>query len=471
MELTAWSRGLTVQVGGAGVVSHVGTAMLRMLGDKVGLTSQLSKAMVGTRQLPLHDRGRVLADLAAVVADGGTRIKDIAVLGDQAELFKAVASVPTAWRALEEAAAARLPALAGARARVREQVWRQIVARHGRIPPCRVAGTDLGDWIVIRLDATIVIAHSDKELAAKTFKKTFGHHPLTAWCDNTGELLAVLLRPGNAGSNTAADHLAVLEAAIAQIPPEHRSKILVTVDGAGSSHALVDHITQLNNEHPDLEIRYAIGFDLDDRGRVAIGRMPQRVWCPALDANGDPRKRAQVAELTGLYRTDPNGNQLKTWPDDLRILARREIPHPGAQLTLFEQCQGYRFQLTATNLPDRNIQRLEATHRVQARVESRIRCGKDTGLRRLPSKSFAINSAWCVVVAMACDLLAWLALLGLEGDLAHAEPKTIRYRLLHTAGRITYGQRQRKLRIPHTWPWARQLHTAFTRITALPAPT
>jgi len=164
VEFTAWSRGLTVEVGGADVVSHVGTAMLRMLGDKVGLTGGLSKAMAGTRQLPFHDRGRVLCDLAATVADGGTRIKDVAVLGDQATLFKAVASVPTAWRALEEADATRLAALA-ARAGVRVYVWEQIVAWHGRIPPCRVAGTDLGDWVVIRLDGTLVVAHSEKEQA------------------------------------------------------------------------------------------------------------------------------------------------------------------------------------------------------------------------------------------------------------------------------------------------------------------
>jgi hypothetical protein len=288
-------------------------------------------------------------------------------------------------------------------------------------------------------------------------------------------LLVVLLRPGNAGSNTAADHLTVLKDAIAQIPPEHRKKILVTVDGAGSTHALVDHITALNAENPDMEIRYAVGFDLDERGRVAVGRVPERVWCPALDAEGEPRKGAHVAELTGLYR-HPGGDQLKTWPDDLRIIARRETPHPGAQLSLFEQYQGYRFQLTATNLTStdlgtsNDVQLLEAAHRVQARVESRIRCGKDTGLRRMPSKSFAINAAWCLVVALACDLLAWLALLALDGDLAKAEPKTIRYRLLHTAGRIIYGQRKRRLRIPQTWPWAHQLQTAFTRITALPAP-
>jgi hypothetical protein len=136
----------------------------------------------------------------------------------------------------------------------------------------------------------------------------------------------------------------------------------------------------------------------------------------------------------------------------------------------FQQDQDHRFQLTATNLTDRTVQRLQATHRVQARVESRIRRGNDTGPRPMPSTFFAINSAWCVVVALACDLLAWLALLGLDGDLANAEPKTIRYRLLHTAGRIIHGQRKRRLRIPQTWPWAHQPQTAFTRTAALPAP-
>jgi Transposase DDE domain group 1 len=153
-----------------------------------------------------------------------------------------------------------------------------------------------------------------REQAAQTFKKTFGYHPLTAWCDNTGELLVVLLRAGNAGSDTAADHLTVLQAAIEQIPPEHRRKILVTVDGAGSTHALVDHITQLNAEHPDMDIRYAVGFDLDQRGRVAIGRTHERVWCPALDAQGEPRKGAQVAELTGCTAPTPQATGSRPGP-------------------------------------------------------------------------------------------------------------------------------------------------------------
>jgi hypothetical protein len=443
---------------------------LRLLADRVGLTGGLSKAMAGTRQFPLHDRGRVFTDIAVGIADGSTRIKDIATLADQGELFGAVASVPTAWRVLTEATAGRLEGITAARVEVRVGVWERIVARHGRIPPCKVAGADLGDMVVIRLDSSLVIAHSDKEKASRTFKKTFGHHPLTAWCDNTGELLAIKLRPGNAGANTAADNIEVLDAAIAQIPAPYRRKLLVTVDGAGSTHGLVEHIAKLNAD-PAREVYYAVGFDLDERGRQAIGKVPAQVWCPALDADGEPRDNGEIAELTGLYRTGRAGDQLAGWPDDMRILGRRERPHPGAQLSLFEQHEGFRFQLTATSLPGRQLQVLEACHRLQARVEARIRCGKDTGLRRMPSKSFAVNSAWCAALALACDLLAWLALLALDGDLAKAEPKTLRYRLLHTAGRIIHGQRKRRLRLPENWPWARALHTAFTRILALPALT
>jgi len=469
VDPTGWSRGLSVEVGGKGVVSHVGTAALRLLADRVGLTGGLSRAMAGSRFVPLHDRGRVLTDIAVSLADGGTRIRDIATLLDQEELFGPVASVSTAWRALEEVTGDRLDRVAAARAATRAHVWEQIVARHGRIPPCRVAGRDLGDTVVIRLDASIVIAHSDKELAAATFKRTFGHHPLTAWCDNTGENLTIALRRGNAGSNTAADHIAVLTEAIRQIPQPYRNNLLVTVDGAGSSHALIDHITALNAQ-PGARVHYSVGFDLDERTRRAIGRLPQLAWSPALDPDGEPRDGADVAEITGLLRTDPAGDQLAGWPADMQVLVRRERPHPGAQLSLFEQHSGYRFQVVATSIPSGQAQFLEACHRVQARVESRIRCGKDTGLRRLPSKSAAINRAWTAAVGIACDLLAWLQLLTLDGDLAAAEPKTLRYRLLHTAGRIILGQRRRRLRIPETWPWAEQLLTAFTRILALPAP-
>src|SRR4029453_18350831 len=179
-------------------------------------------------------------------------------------------------------------------------------------------------------------------------------------------------------------------------------------------------------------------------------------------ADGGIRDGAQVAELTGLL-------ELSGLPDGMRVIVRRERPHPGAQLSLFEERDGWRYTAFVTNTQVGALQWLEARHRAHARVEDRIRCAKDTGLGRLPSREFAINAAWCTAAAIACDLLAWLQLLGLHGELATAEPKRLRYRVLHTAARLTRGQRRRWLRLPSTWPWATQLSAAFTRIAAIPA--
>jgi len=221
-------------------------------------------------------------------------------------------------------------------------------------------------------------------MAKGTHKGTWGHHPLTAWCDNTGESLAVMLRPGNAGSNTAADHIAITDAAVAQIPARYRRKMLVTCDGAGATHALVQHVTGLN-ARPGYQPHYSVGFDFDERIRDVLPRLPGSAWTPALDADGAPRPDAQVAELTGLLRHSAGGDRLAGWPPDMRILIRRENPHPGAQLTLFEQHEGKRYQVTATSTQGGQAQFLEARHRTQARVEDRIRCAKSTGLGHLPS--------------------------------------------------------------------------------------
>jgi Transposase DDE domain group 1 len=459
-----------VRVAGKGVVSHVGSALLRLLGDRAGLTDRLSRALRVRGFFPDIDRGRILADLAVAVADGATAIDDLRVLRDQGGLFGPVASTTTAWRCLKEIDGAQLGRIERARAKTRAWVWQQIVARHGRIPPAATCYGDLGTTIVVRLDASIVIAHSDKIGAKGTFKGTYGHHPLLATCDNTGELLVALLRPGNAGSNTGTDHVKVLDAALAQIPWPHRRDLLVTIDGAGAGHMIVDHITALNARH-GYTVQYSIGFDLDERARTAISRLPHSGWEPALDAQGRPRDDAHVAELTGLLRHSAGRDQLSGWPTDLRVIARREPIPAGMQVSLFEQHDGYRYQLLATNTTTGQLQRLEARHRVHARVEDGVRNAKATGLRRLPSKLWGINDAWCQVVALAVDLLAWLRHLALTGDLAKAEPKTLRYRLLHTAARITHGQRQRWLNIPPDWPWAGDLATAFSRVMALPAPT
>lgn len=472
MELNDWSKDLSVEVGGHGVVSHAGSAVLRLLADNTGLTGVLSKALARRGFTPVHDRGRVLIDTAVCIADGGRVLSDLAVLRDQGELYGSVASDPTLWRALEEIGAEQRAWIATARAKTRRQVWKLIEARHGQIPPSKVADVDLGKTIVIRMDATIQIAHSDKEGAAGTFKGSYGHHPLTAWCDNTDESLALRLRPGNAGSNTATDHIEVLTEAIAQIPARHRRDLLVTVDGAGATLDLIRHITNLNAVAGH-RVHYSVGFDLDHRGRTAIGKVAESDWQHVSDRDGEPRDldAAGVVELTGLLRSSVGGDELRNWPTDMRIICRRERPSSGAQLCALEEIDGWRYQLTATNTPRRQLAFLEARHRSHARVEDYIRCGKATGLDHLPSTSLKINAAWCVAATIAADLLSWLRLLCLDRSLAQAEPKTLRYRILHTAVRLVRGQRRRKIKIPETWPWARELEAAFLAAFALLVPT
>ena len=472
VDVTSWSNDLAVEIAGYDVINQAGAAALRIIADRTGLTSGLSRALTRPGFVPVHDRGRVLADTAVLIADGGRALSDLATLRDQAQLFGPVASDPTLWRALNEIGETQRHRIARARAATREHVWSLIAGRHGRIPPSRVADRDLGRTIVIRMDASLVIAHSDKELAAGTYKGTWGHHPLEVWCDNTGESLAVLLRKGNAGSNTVADHLEVLRQAITQVPARYRRDLLVTVDGAGASHGLVDHITTLNAS-PWRRVHYSIGWELGARERTVIARIPASAWGAVLDPQGLPREldEAGLVELTALLRHGPGGDQLASWPADLRIICRREKPHPGAQLSLFEESDGWRYQLLATNTPATTAQFLEARHRPHARVEDCIRTGKHTGLGHLPSTSIDINRAWCVAATIACDLLCWLRLLCLDGPLAKAEPKTLRYRLLHTAARIIHGQRKRKIRIPQTWPWAQQLATCLLTALALPPPT
>jgi hypothetical protein len=470
VDVTGWSRDLAVEVGGRGVINHAGSAVLRLIADRAGLTAGLSAALARRGFNPVHDRGRVFADTAVLIADGGRVLSDLATLRDQAELYGPVASDATLWRTLNEIGEPQRHKIERVRARVRAHVWSLIEARHGRIPPSRVADRDLGKTIVIRMDGSLVIAHSDKALAAGTYKGGWGHHPLGAWCDNTSESLAFKLRTGSAGSNTTADHIEVLDAAIAQIPAKHRRDLLVTVDGAGASHGLIDHISALNSKR-GRRVHYSVGWDLGARERTAIGRVPATAWDSVLDVDGEPRPLAEAAvvELTALLRRHPDGDRLQGWPADLRIICRREKPHPGAQLSLFEQLDGWRDQLFAANTPapGHTVQFLEARHRPHARVEDHVRCGKQTGLGHLPSASIDINRAWCLAATIATDLLAWLRLLCLDGPLAKAEPKTLRYRLLHTAARIIRGQRKRKITIPATWPWAGPLAAC---LLALPPP-
>jgi len=211
VKRTSWSAGLSVSGDGTGVVARAGSAGLRLLADRAGLTREFSAALARRSFLPRHDRGRVLTDVAVMLADGGEAIADIDVLRHHSPVLGPVASAPTVWRTLAELTPARLRRIEAARARVRRHVWSVLP---GGLPASWVADTDLGETVVLDVDATIVAAHSEKESAAPTFKGSFGFHPIGVWCDNTTELLAARLRPGNAGANTTADHLEVLSAAI-----------------------------------------------------------------------------------------------------------------------------------------------------------------------------------------------------------------------------------------------------------------
>jgi hypothetical protein len=457
---------IAVSADGRGVVGHAGARLLVDLADVTGLTSAFGQALAELRQRQGgHDPGRIAVDLAAMIADGGQAIADLAVLRDQAELFGVVASDPTAWRLLSSVDDAGLARLRQARATARELAWAQAAETRDGLPEVSAAGRVV-PGLVLDLDASIVICHSEKEKATRTWKKTFGYHPLFCFLDNTREALAGLLREGRAGSNTTADHITVLDQALAQIPDAHRygNDILIRSDSAGATYGFLAHIRSLR-EH-GMRTFFSVGVAITEPVRDAISMATG--WIPTLDADGDLRDGAQIDEITGLLPADLRGN----YPEGTRFIVRRENPHPGAQLSLFDTIEGMRHQVMATDTPvgGGSIQFLEARHRGHARVEDRIRTGKDTGFGRFPSRVFAINAAWLELALTGIDLLAWTQHLLLDGDLATAEPKKLRYQLLHVAARITRSARRTRLRIAANWPWAEQVVTAFTRLTALPRP-
>lgn len=427
---------LKVTGDGRGVVGHAGARLLSDLADGLGLTAGLSAAMAPTKQRRRgHDRGRVLTDLAVMIADGGTTIADLAVLRDQPTLFGDVASTPTAWRTLEAIDDAALDRIAKARAGARRRVW--------------AAGAD-PEFYVIDLDATLITSHSDKAGAAPTYKRGFGFHPLLAFLDGTGEALAGVLRPGNAGSNTAADHVSVLTMALAQLPVDPSVvEVIARADSAGLTHGFIDACV---NAH----VRFSVGHDLTEPVRTACLAIPPGAWEPAITADGsDYRDDADIAEITAMVNLD-------RWPAGTRMIVRREIPHPGAQLT-FTDIDGRRFQAFITNQTDPDIAYLEALQRGRGRAEKLICNLKDTGCTNLPSADFDINHAWLTAAMIAHDLLIWCQHLCLDGELAKAEPKRLRYTLLHAAGLIARTGRQTRLRIAAGWPWADQLVDAFDR--------
>jgi Transposase DDE domain group 1 len=310
--------------------------------------------------------------------------------------------------------------------------------------------------LTIDVDATLITAHSEKEGAAGTYKGGYGFDPLLGYADETREALGGLLRPANAGANTASDHQAVLDLALAQIPTEHIEsiEILVRTDTAGATHGLLDYC----REHG---LRCTVGYELTEAVRAAILEVPEQTWAAALDQDGSERPNGQVAEI--IDRVD-----LSSWPEGSRLIVRRERPHPGAQLS-FTDHDGHRFQAILTDQSDSDIAALERRHRQRAHVEDRVRDDKDSGLAKLPFKQFALNEVWLQIVMLAHDLIVWTQALLVDGDLAKAEPKRLRYRLLHVAARLAFHGRSARLRLQHDWPWATDLLAAFHKLKARPA--
>ena len=305
-----------------------------------------------------------------------------------------------------------------------------------------------------------MIAHSEKEQACPTWKKTYGFHPMTAFADHgasgNGEPLAIVLRAGSAGSNTVADHIEAARLALAQLPRPRRRKVLVRADSAGGTHGFLDWLTGKSRR-----LHYSVGMTITEDMQDAILKVPADSWTPAYDGDGQVRDGAWVADITGLL-------DLLSWPAGMRVIVRKERPHPGAQLR-FTDIDGHRFTAFATDAKKGQLADLELRHRRRARCEDRIRNAKDTGLRNLPLKGFAQNQLWCEIVVLACELLAWTQMLALTGTARRWEPKRIRLRLFSVAGRLARGGRRLRLRLAARWPWASEITTASTRLQALPS--
>jgi Transposase DDE domain group 1 len=433
---------LRVTADGTGVVSHAGSALLTGTADRVGLTRALSDAMAPTRQrASAHDPGVVLRDLVVMLADGGDCLADLGALRDQEDLFGGVASDWTAFRVIDSIDAACSERLRGAVATARARAWK-LGARPERI--------------VFDVDATLTTAYSQKQHAAGTFKKGYGHHPLLCYLDGSGEGMAAILRAGNAGSNTASDHTAVIDLALEQLDAQAlQGEILVRGDGAGATHELTQYCR-------DAGMRFSFGFDLDDRVRTAIAGLPEAAWIKAIRADATERKHSHVAEITD--RVD-----LSAWPQGSRLIARRTELRDGDQQS-FADHDGCRLAVFLTDSTG-SVPKLDLDHRGHAHVEGHIRQAKDCGLQNLPFQSFAHNEVWLLLVMLAQDLVAWTQALCLADDAKAWELKRLRYRLLHQSARIARHARQTTLRLARDWPWSGQLAAAFARLQALPAPT
>jgi hypothetical protein len=462
-KLTEWADGLSLSTGGRKLVGKAGIVSARRLADKVGMTDALSGALRRLDFHPVHDRGVVLVSAACAILLGSRSMSGIAVMRQASAVLGHPASASTVYRTLDAIGPVQLAKIASARAKVRSRVHDLLDLRPGGFPWIAVDGKPLTGWTVLDIDASLVPAHSDKE-GAEPNRKGFGLHPILLFMDNTDEHLVCRLRPGSAGSNTASDHIEVCTEGIRQLPTRRRRKVLFRADGAGATREYLAWITG-GGGNKAYTWEYSVGWTRDEDFWANLPKVPEKTWAPALDARGKPRDDAALVELTGLL-------DLTGWPEGLRIIVRREPIHPkyAKDLKPYEVATGYRYTVIATNTPGRQLQWLDARHRVHAHVESGIRRSKALTLTRLPSSKFALNQAWCTLLALAMDLLAWLQLLALDGKLARAEPATVRAEVFDVPARLTHHARRRELKLDPAWPASHHTVTAWDRVQALPDP-
>ncbi|GGR65589.1 IS1380 family transposase [Streptomyces aurantiogriseus] len=442
--------------GGRGVVAQAGSVLLVETVRKSGLDAAISAGLTPWRKpRAVHDPGKILLDVALAVALGGDCLADVGMLRAEPGVFGPVASDPTVSRLIDTLAASgekALTAIRAARSEVRKKVWELA----GEQAP------DAGGQVIVDLDGVLVVAHSDKQDAAPTWKKTYGHHPLMGFVDHgpggTGEPVAALLRPGNAGSNTAADHITATRLALAQLPGKYRRgrRTLIRCDSGGGTHEFVAWLAQRGRW-----LSYSVGMVITEAVHQHVLKIPASAWTPAVETSGEVRDGAWVAELTG--------DLLDGWAKGMRLIVRKERPHPGAQLRITD-ADGMRITCFATNTPDRPIAELELRHRLRARAEDRIRAARSTGLRNLPLHDTAQNRVWLEIVQIALDLLAWMPVLALTGRARLWEPRRLRLRLFSAAGQLVTTGRRRILRLAHHWPWTREITDALERLALLPNP-
>ena len=446
------------------MVSYAGATVVLRTAEKTGLTTALSTALGRWRRpLATHDPGKIIADLAVAIAIGGDCLADINQVRADPAVFGLVASDPTVSRlitTLATDAPAALSAVNAARAAARRSAWRAA----GQAAPDH--GADAGTPVIIDIDATLVTAHSEKERAAPTYKRGYRFHPLCAFLDHgatgTGESLAIALRAGNAGANTAAGHITIAGQALAQLPsvtgPRPGKSVLIRTDSAGGTHDFLNYLTKRR-------LAYSVGFALTETTTTTavIDRLMPQAWTPAYDADGTERDGAWVAELTGVL-------DLSSWPAGMRVIVRKEKPHPGAQLR-FTDRDGLRLTAFATNTPRGQLADLELRHRQRALCEDRIRTAKDCGLTNLPLHGFDQNQIWCAIVMLACELIAWTQMLAFTDHPARRwEPKKLRHRLFTIAAKISRHARLTRLKLATHAPHTQLLISGIHRLTALPDP-